>query len=270
MKAKTPTKAWDLEFTSENHNQGWAFGRPVGIKTSQWPRSSVNGLPMAHLFIILVPQQYRVKGDDFVAISLFQADDHVALEVEGVEDAINEGKFPDDSENADFWNSLKEYTQNKHPKEIHLNDIIDGNWSLIWLTREEFEGDPVELPNKNCIYPGYDSQDGLDCFSEDKDPQFVKLVERKDDPNVGKDLEDFPDEEDENAYIDMYSDKGQELGLEDFSKLNHFGGTANPVQYTPAFSPFYFEFEENLGNANMGGGNGQIDLKNDELDWACG
>ena len=59
------------------------------------------------------------------------------------------------------------------------------------------------------------------------------------------------------------------MGLDRFFKENHFGGTAGPCQYTPEFSPYYFEFEEDLGGANMGGGNGQIDLENDQLDWAC-
>ncbi|MEM6631199.1 MAG: hypothetical protein AAF694_16070 [Bacteroidota bacterium] len=99
----------------------------------------------------------------------------------------------------------------------------------------------------------------------------IQLKEREDDPNIGRALEDFPDEADEKAYISMFSKKGQELGLQKkFFGKTHFGGTANPIQATPKFSPFYLEFEEGFGNANMGGGNGQIDLLNDKLDWACG
>ena len=38
----------------------------------------------------------------------------------------------------------------------------------------------------------------------------------------------------------------------------------------PEFSPFYIEFEEEFGDANMSCGNGPIDLLNDQFDWACG
>jgi hypothetical protein len=33
---------------------------------------------------------------------------------------------------------------------------------------------------------------------------------------------------------------------------------------------FYVEFEEYLGGYNFGGGNGQLDFLNMQLDWACG
>lgn len=72
-------EAYDLELTDNNHGQGWAYGRPVGITTDQWPRSRSNGLPMAHLWTILVPEAYRVKGQDLVAISFFQADDQLGV-----------------------------------------------------------------------------------------------------------------------------------------------------------------------------------------------
>ena len=51
---------------------------------------------------------------------------------------------------------------------------------------------------------------------------------------------------------------------------NHIGGTMEPVQATPKFSPFYLEFDEYLGGFNFGGGNCQLDFLNLELDWACG
>lgn len=269
---KQLTSAFNIEFSDTNNYEGWTHGRPAGIKTAQWPRSRVNGLPMAHIWTFLVPQEYRVKGENYIAISLFQADDHVADKVEGVLQVINDKKPVQDSGSQAFWEALWEYTDNRHPMEIYLEDIIEGGWALIWLTKEEFNAGFTELPDEEkSVFPNYNSLDGMNCFQQNEPPKYVKLIVRENDPNVGRALEDWPDEEDENAYIDMHSDKGKELNLrERFWGKTHFGGTANPTQATPEFSPFYIEFEERLGNSNMGGGNGQIDLLNDVLDWACG
>jgi len=269
---QVPNKAFDLEFANENQQQGWVFGQPSGMATMAWPRSRVNGLPMAHIWTFLVPEQYRVKGSNFVAIALFQADDHVADRVEGVAHVIATGQLQSAQNAQPFWEGLAQYANNKHPMEIYMEDIIDGGWALIWLTEAEFFAAPTAIPNKSlAVPPHYSIKEGANPYNATKPPKYIQIVERLNDPNIGKRLEDFPDEEDENAYIAMFSDKGEALGLEDlFFGKTHFGGTANPVQATPEFSPFYIEFEEGFGNANMGGGNGQIDLQNHQLDWACG
>ena len=265
-------QAYDLELTDNDHGQGWAFGRPVGITTDQWPRSRINGLPMAHLWTILVPEAYRAKGKDLVAISLFQADDSFEDRVDGIEDMITNLTEVNNIDAEDFWASLSDYANHRHPQEIYLKDIIGGGWALIWLTEAEFLGKSTPLPNKeNSIYPDYEIEEwGSTCFVKDEPAQFIQHVVRIDDPNIGKMLDEWPDEDDENAYISMFSEKGEMLNLDRFHAKNHFGGTANPIQGMPEFSPFYIEFEETLGDANMGGGNGQIDLLNNEFDWACG
>lgn len=265
-------EAYDLEVVDKDHGQGWAFGRPVGITTIQWPRSRINGTPMAHLFTILVPEPYRVKSQELIAISLFQADDHVEDTVDGVEELINNLTEVDNADAKAFWSSLSLYANNRHHQEIYLEDIIGGGWALIWLTKEEFEGEFTELPEKeDSVYPSYEINEwSSNCFVKDEPAKFMQQMVRTDDPNIGKMLDEWPDEEDENAYIPMFSEKGQSLNLDKYHGKNHFGGTANPVQGEPEYSPFYFEFEEELGGANMGGGNGQIDLLNDEFDWACG
>ena len=265
-------QAFDLELTDNNHGQGWAFGRPVGIATDQWPRSRINGLPMAHLWTILVPEAYRVKGQDFVAISFFQANDPFEDRIDGVEDTINNMSEVTQTDAEDFWASLSRYANHHHPQEIYLEDIIGGGWALIWLTEAEFSGGSTPMPNKeNSICPSYKVEEwSSTCFVKDAPAQFIQHVVRIDDPNVGKMLDEWPDEDDENAYIPMFSTKGDALKLDRFHAKNHFGGTANPIQAMPEFSPFYIEFEEMLGDANMGGGNGQIDLLNNNFDWACG
>lgn len=227
---------------------------------------------MAHLWTILVPETYRVKGKDLVAISLFQADDAFEDRVDGVEDMINNLTEVNHTDAEDFWASLGRYANHRHPQEIYLEDIIGGGWALLWLSKEEFDGEATALPDKeNSIYPDYEIEEwSRSCFAKDEPAQFIKQAIRKDDPNVGKMLDDSPDENDVNAYIPMFSEKGDLLKLDRFHAKNHFGGTANPIQAVPEFSPFYIEFEETLGDANMGGGNGQIDLLNNQFDWACG
>lgn len=266
----TPTKAYDLEISDDNQNQGWIYGQPVGIQANQWPRSRTNGLPMAHIWTFAVPEEYRVKGEEYVAISLFQADDHVAQKVENVAKVINDQIEVEEPEAKAFWTQLYEYSKNKHPMEIYMEDMIGGGWAHVWLTEKEFNGDNTQAPQEETAkYPGYESLDGMNAYNQNNPTKYVKLVERKEDPNVGKKLEEYPDKSDSEAYIKMHSEKGEELKLsEKFAVKTHFGGTANPVQSIPSFSPFYIEFEENFGGANMGGGNGQIDLLNDKIDWA--
>lgn len=265
-------EAYDLELTDNDHGQGWTFGRPVGITTNEWPRSRSNGLPMAHLWTILVPKAYRVKGQDLVAISFFQADDHTADTIDGVEDLITNRTEMNHTDAVAFWTSLNGYANNRHSQEIYLKDIIGGGWALIWLTEAEFHGKSTPLPDKdNSVYPNYAVEEwGNSCFVSDEPAQFIKQVARTDDPNIGKALTEWADEDDENAYVPMFSTKGDALKLDRFHAKNHFGGTANPIQAVPEFSSFYIEFEEGFGGANMGGGNGQIDLLNDQFDWACG
>lgn len=268
----TTTQAFDLEFSQTDLHQGWVCGRPSGIKPNQWPRSRVNGLPMAHLCTILVPEEYQTKGKDLVAISLFQADDHVSKRIDSVAKVIKGQACPEDPVGDRFWNSLRDYAGNKHPQEIYLEDLINGGWAMIWLSREEFGAQVAEIPSQeDCVYPGYDISESMNPFKNAAPAVYVYQVLRENDPNIGKKLEDFPNEEDPNSYIGIFSERGKEFDLVGrFFGKTHFGGTASPEQATPAFSPFYFEFEENFGGANMGGGNGQIDLLNDEIDWACG
>lgn len=51
---------------------------------------------------------------------------------------------------------------------------------------------------------------------------------------------------------------------------NHIGGTMQPSQWVPRFSPYYIEFGENLGGYNFGGGNAQLDIRDMKFEWACG
>ena len=269
--------AYDVEF-SENgdQGQGWCFGAPAGIAPSQWPRSRVNGLPMAHVFTLRVPAEYRTKSEELIAISLFQADDHAADTVDGVAETIEMQELPEEANESDeagpFWASLLEYATGRHPQERYLEDLIDGGWAVLWLTEAEFRG-PAGMPPAEAVgvFPEYDSSDGTSAYIAPTAPQYVELVVRTGDPNVGKEPKEFPDEA-AGEYVPMYSGKGQALGLDKlFFGKTHFGGTSSPCQGEPDTSPFYLEFDEQFGGANLGGdGVAFIDLLNDRLDWACG
>jgi hypothetical protein len=102
---------------------------------------------------------------------------------------------------------------------------------------------------------------------------------RADDPNAGKAPEEpFTTRTTTSGYQRPYYYEGGLAKLENHRKhswtadhaRDHVGGTMQPIQATPDFSPFYVEFEEYFGGYNFGGGNCQLDFLNMELDWACG
>lgn len=83
---------------------GYSYGRPPGIEGARWPRSRCTGLPMEHLFTIRVPEQYRCTGRDLVGLSVFQADDHVAVRIPGAAEVLAGGESPTHDETAArYW-----------------------------------------------------------------------------------------------------------------------------------------------------------------------
>lgn len=112
---------------------GWCGGRGPAIPVDAWPRSPLSGYPMVHLFTIALPEEYRRRRPDLVAVSLFQADDHVGAAVDGVE-----ALFESDGSAADratpYLKAVAAHLQAKHPEQLDLEDIIGGNFAAIWLT----------------------------------------------------------------------------------------------------------------------------------------
>jgi hypothetical protein len=98
------------------------------------------------------------------------------------------------------------------------------------------------------------------------------------DPNAGKRPVDPYGKENPSGYLQpSYFEDGvpkveryRKHGWTADHAPNHIGGTMQPVQATPAFSPFYVEFDEYFGGYNFGGGNCQLDVLGLQLDWACG
>jgi hypothetical protein len=266
-----PRTAYDIVFTGDGSSGGggYAFGRPPGIDPACWPRSRVNALPMAHLFTVRVPEQYRCAGPEFVALSIFQADDHVAKIVDGLAALIDGGPLPEhDAATSAFWAEAAAYARRRHSMERYAEDLIRGGWALLWLTEEEFAGPPAELPAAAAVFPGHES-DGKhgNAYLADRPARALELVLRADDPYVGRP----PIETEDYQYIHDTNDERRRLGLPEFHEC-HFGGTADYVNgglYDTG--AWYLQFDGRLGDGNLGGdGSAAIDLMTSRIDWSCG
>ncbi|MGJ0577176.1 hypothetical protein ACR71G_03435 [Xenorhabdus bovienii] len=283
---KKPKNIYVVKY-AETGTDGWSYGRPSGIKPCQWPRSRVNGVPMAHIFTVKIPAEYNVRGSDVEYLSVFQSSDFEDDEEEGVNEFLQEGSEALD--NNAFWQELVLYRNNMHPREVYQVDEIGGGWCFIYLTEEEVSGKPSELPSKNCLPVDYESMHEINCFSCDQPARYLNLEPYSDDPNIGIKPEEYPDwleaiedteaidslkVEDIQGYIPIFHEVSEKLNLnlDKYFYNHHFGGTAHPAQSIPdELSEFYFEFDETLGDPNIGGdGVAQIDLLTNKIHWACG
>ncbi|MFH9200003.1 hypothetical protein ACH4KO_32980 [Streptomyces anulatus] len=247
---------------------GWCGGRAPGIGTAAWPRSPVTGLPMIHVITLELPEDYRRKGEDLVAISFFQADDHVADDIDGVAELL-EGTAPTAEQAADpFLAAVAATAAARHPQQRDLEDLIGGAHALLWLTAEEFAAPRIDPPAD--IRPaglGDKYSRGQNAWDDSAPETTVWLGERTDDPNTGI----APSEDGEGGYVRAWSSEDEQL-QEFWSSIegtSHLGGTIMPCQGTPeGLTPYVFELEDGVGGLNLGGGNAQIDLESDVFDWA--
>lgn len=127
-------------------NHGWVFGLPPGIKTEQWPLDPVSGYPLMHGFTVLLPEDYRVHGPEIVALSFFataadQNDGGARVRAPLRSAILGDGPVPTDPDLASFWR----HAQTKHPRLHRMKDILDYEYAVILLTRDEFDG-PLCLP----------------------------------------------------------------------------------------------------------------------------
>jgi hypothetical protein len=291
-------------------DHGWCFGLPPGIKSAQWPLDHRTGQPMRHAFTLLLPEDYRAQGPELMALSFFDTDwtgdgpttvPEISRFFENPTQSApaDKGLLP-----------MSQYTQAQHTREYRMRDILDEEYAVIWLTESEFNGPlclpPIVARNgywahnkmpdwmtKGAAAAFYEARvgDALDTPEESKrwlHPIFggrpvrgatdyaIRWSKRPNDPNAGKQPPkgwlDAPVSE--SGYVRHYHFGGaKDYHVLDWSKAhkpNHIGGTMQPVQAYPGFSPFYIEFEEWFGGFNFGGGNAQLDLQDMKIDWACG
>ncbi|MGC2917631.1 hypothetical protein ACPTJ9_32360, partial [Pseudomonas aeruginosa] len=50
---------------------GWCVGLPPCIRPEQWQLDPDTGYPLMHGFTLVLPEDYRVHGPEFVALRIF-------------------------------------------------------------------------------------------------------------------------------------------------------------------------------------------------------
>jgi hypothetical protein len=306
-------RAYDVSILAEPTDRadahGWCFGLPPGITPDQWPLDARTGHPMRHAFTLLLPEAYRRKGPELVAICMFDGDwsgqsvpGNAAVASVWPPDAAE----PDDAELLAVWR----HRQNTHAHEHRFEDELGEPYAAIWLTQDEFDASLCQPPLRRNLNP-----EGLPLWADKgsaaafvereigtnlKHPpewyfvvrqigglpaqgldvhRALRWTERANDPNAGVPPPegDLFEQVSEQGYQSIWSEKTDEKGLpllHDWARdlgRNHIGGTMQPFQAHPSasFSPYYLGFGEELGGFNFGGGTAQLDLETMRIDWAC-
>lgn len=302
-----PTKSFDVAIEAglrPRHTvapNGWCCGLPRGISSLQWPLSNKTGFPLEHHFTVRVPELYRVKGREYVALALFSETSSETKDSDPVSDLMNiifDGRELPQTVEKNLQPFL-EHLRNRHPMEFRSKDILYSTFAMIWLTEEEFTGAECEPPvpaqtsaNAQCSMPDwleassaerFFGWNGKEEFNEnyglhrlaghkplDKwEILLLQTTEFEGDPNTGRTPVDQIDAAaNTDGYVPRYGEEWEALGVDVSYGHLHFGGTANPMQGMPDLSPFYIEFEETLGMLNLAGGNGQLDLISMQIYWA--
>lgn len=241
---------------------GWAGLHGPGISREQWPRSPATGLPMMHALTLRLPEDYRRRGPALPAIAFFAAGD-------ANQDPPSVAPVPDPDSSDPFLRDLAHHVT--HPESTILTDLIDGTFSLIWLSSKEFDAGPTAPPpdvRRPREHP-YDAELARIWVPTEAPSAAgtVWLVERPD-PNAGR----TPSEDDESPddYRLRYDAGFEPRPWADvLSGRSHLGGTSFHIQALPeGLTPWYLELEE-FGGLNFGTGNCQIDLESGVFDWAC-
>lgn len=116
---------------------GWTGAWGPDIGHHQWPRSPTTGLPMRHELTLYLPQEYQRRGPASPAIAFFSAGNFT--EVPPATPPV-----PDPGSDDPFLRELAECRP--HRQATVLTDIIDGKFTLIWLSDNEFRGGPTPPP----------------------------------------------------------------------------------------------------------------------------
>ena len=314
-------KAYDIQMLqrpadrSSGDCHGWCFGLPPGITAEQWPLDPGHGYPLMHGFTLVLPVDYRVHGEDVVALSFFaSAPDHNdggGVEIGDIARLFAaQAVAPAEPVLLPFWQAA----QRKDSRLFSMQDVLGCHYAVRLLSRSEFDG-PLCLPPDICGPGGRDhpfadrlappqwmTQGSARAYWDveyspslnlppeqyhlfrtlgqipDADLAFNRALHwtpRATDPNAGVP----PREDDEEGGYQMHyywlddkieTDHYREHEWARGHRGNHIGGTMRPVQAMPEFSPYYIEFDEEMGGYNFGGGNAQFDFKDMKFDWACG
>jgi len=136
-----------------------------------------------------------------------------------------------------FWEALAAHVATTHPATRIDTDILDHQHAVVWHTLEQLRSPRCERPPLPADIDG--AAMGLD------EPVAAEMPLRR--------VEQEPQ-----------------------VRLIQLGWPLHPVQSIDAdlrdrgFGPRVLEIAADVGGANYGDGNCQIDLERDLLDWACG
>ena len=217
---------------------GWAGPEGPAIDVRTWPRSPRTGQPMLHCFTLWLPADYRLRGPDLVAVSVFQWDDELYFgdPLPEVIAARSGAPVPADP----FWAEVARATP--HPHTQVADDGVACLYALRWLTEAEFTGPRVERPAENPHRA--DGEVDVTEFLRTHGRYGALWLVDRDDPNAGVAPVDFPDDEDD--YVD-------EPDRFDVFHPEHLGGTSmDPNGPRQGLSAFYLEVNR-LGGFSHGG-----------------
>jgi hypothetical protein len=216
---------------------GWEYGTPPGLSAAEWPRHEKTGMPLAHGFTVRVPAAYRVKGQDFVALSFFHPADSEACygENERALAVMSGAPLADDEQDDPYFLALVRHLEaRENPSAERIiqtfADMLGHTHALVWHTE-------ASAAAPHCERPGEEPPEGID-------PEAFVQADEPASP--------------------LFATTGR-------SEI-HFGRPLHPMQSHGALNEmglFVLELKTGAGGVNFGDGTGQIDLESGVLDWAC-
>ncbi|WP_051275049.1 hypothetical protein [Cellulomonas sp. URHD0024] len=234
---------------------GWIGTTGPGFDPTTWPRGTATGLPMFHAITLLLPEDFQRRGPHYPAVAFFQGEGQFA--------ASRTAADADDPFEVDLARSTP------HAQLRRREDVIDGQFALVWLTQEEFDAGP-SAPPPDPRRPGEHvaTDEGPNAWDTLEPTRTVWLRERPD-PNAGLPPVDAFGADGSPGYVSPFDEQFAVLPWAQDLPTSHLGGTAFPVQgLAEGFTAYYLELEE-LPGLNFGSGIAQIDLESDAFDWAC-
>ena len=132
-----PTRTWSYDPQNKTlvadqaavTEAGWLGSRGPGISDEQWPRSPHTGLPMQHIFTLHLPEPYRRRGPEYVAVSFFAGDSWEIIQE-------TPPLLLKEHSDTPLTTQLRQYQP--HPMFRELHDIFGSVFGLLYLTSEEF------------------------------------------------------------------------------------------------------------------------------------
>lgn len=199
---------------------GWAGPEGPAIEPRAWPRSPRSGAPLFHAFTLWLPEDYRRRDPQLVAVSVFQwQDQSCGWQPIGPDIPAAEGEAT--------------------ARTTVMSDDVGSYLGLMWLTEAELTGPRTARPEHGELVDG---ELGKMRISSPKQTGRLWLCPN-DDPNAGIAFEADPGPG--SAYQQPEGDFGPFWGKP------HLGGTVRAISPPQELSPWYLEVTP-LGGLSYG------------------